>query len=241
MIPNLSRKRLANIPLSENCKAIILGTILGDGSLKIHKGDKNARLTIRHSIIQKDYFYWLADSLKEINNPGSVLTKPTGYSPNPKLQYQSKSCETLTKIHEITYEKNCLKIKRSWLNFLTPLSLMVWWLDDGSIVGGGRQGVFCTDGFDLKSVEILVQYLDKVWDIKSRVGISKKGDKEYPKIYLSTSNLIKFLVIIMPHIPVTSMVYKVRLRYKDKEMQQRWISTMKEKLKVPFVENDIVQ
>jgi hypothetical protein len=57
MMPNLSRKELANIPLSETCKAIILGTLLGDGSLKIYSGYKNARLTIRHSIVQKEYFY----------------------------------------------------------------------------------------------------------------------------------------------------------------------------------------
>ena len=57
MMPNLSRKELANIPLSETCKAIILGTLLGDGSLKIYSGYKNARLTIRHSIVQNSYFY----------------------------------------------------------------------------------------------------------------------------------------------------------------------------------------
>lgn len=56
MLPNLTRKRLANIPLSETCKSIVLGTILGDGSLKIQKGYKNARLTIKHSIIQQSYF-----------------------------------------------------------------------------------------------------------------------------------------------------------------------------------------
>lgn len=249
MIPNLSKKRLANIPLSENCKAIILGTILGDGSLKIQKGYKNARITIRHSIVQEEYFYWLTDSLKEISNPESIiLTKPTGFSKNEKLQYQSRSCDTLTKIHNLTYEKNQLKIKRSWLNHLTPLSLMTWWLDDGSIVGGGRQGVFCTDGFDRESVEILVQYLDAVWGIKGRIGITKgtKGtkyeNKEYLKIYLGTLELKKFLILIMPYVPVASMVYKVTLRYKNKEMQQRWISVMKQHLNVPFTpENDIVQ
>ena len=252
MLPNLTRKRLANIPLSETCKSIVLGTILGDGSLNIQKGYKNARLTIKHSIIQQSYFNWLASSLNEIANPGSViLCKPSGFSKfskNEKLQFQSKSCENLTKIHEITYKKNKLDIKRSWLNHLTPLSLMVWWLDDGSLVGGGRQGVLCTDGFDKKSVEIIVQYLEKVWNVKGRIGVTRgtKGtkyeNKEYYKIYLGTSELKKFLIIIMPEIPIKEMVYKVTLKYKDKEMQQRWISTMKEHMKAHIIEeNDIVQ
>ena len=248
-MPNLSRKELANIPLSETCKAIILGTLLGVGSLKIYSGYKNARLTIRHSIVQNSYFYWLASALQEINTPGSVLiTKPSGFSKNMKLQYQSKACEALTKIYLLTHHKNKLHIQRSWLNHLTPLSLMVWWLDDGSIVGGGRQGVFCTDGFDKASVEILIQYLHKVWDIKGRIGVTKgnvgspQENKENFKIYLNTSELKKFLKIIMPYIPVKEMVYKVRLQYKDKEMQQRWISEMERNIKVERpTENDIVQ
>jgi hypothetical protein len=46
----------------------------------------------------------------------------------------------------------------------------------------------------------------------------------------------------MPEIPIKEMVYKVTLKYKDKEMQQRWISTMKEHMKAHIIEeNDIVQ
>jgi hypothetical protein len=47
MKPNLKRKKLANIPLSENCKAIILGSLLGNGSLIILKGNINAHLNIK--------------------------------------------------------------------------------------------------------------------------------------------------------------------------------------------------
>lgn len=122
---------------------------------------------------------------------------------------------------------------------------MVWWLDEGSIVGGGRQGVLCTEGFDRASVEILLQYLHKVWDIGGRIGVTKsktEEKKETYRIYLNTSELKKFLILIMPHIPVKEMVAKVRLRYKDKEMQQRWISEMERNLTVEIpTENDIVQ
>ena len=52
---NLTRKKLYKVPLSDQCKAIVLGSILGDGSLKIQKGSANARLTIRHSIVQQEY------------------------------------------------------------------------------------------------------------------------------------------------------------------------------------------
>jgi uncharacterized lipoprotein YmbA len=36
--------------------------------------------------------------------------------------------------------------------------------------------------------------------------------------------LKKFLRIILPHVPVPSMLKKVLLLYRDPELQQRWIS-----------------
>ena len=136
----------------------------------------------------------------------------------------------------MTYENNKLNIKRSWLNHMTPISLMVWWLDDGSIIGNGRKGVFCTDVFDKESIEILKQYFKVVWDIETSIGIkrTKNPEKEYYRLYLSTNELKKLLIIIMPYIPIKSMLYKIKLKYKDKEMQERWISIVKANINPKF-------
>ena len=108
--PNLTRKLLYNIPLSDFCKSIIYGTILGDGMLKIYDGYANARLSIKHSITQLDYFNWLANSLVEIASDNSVITcKPTGFSQNQKLLFQSRSLKTLTEIYLILYLLDSIK------------------------------------------------------------------------------------------------------------------------------------
>ena len=44
---------------------------------------------------------------------------------------------------------------------LTPLSLMVWWLDDGSLIVNSRKGVFCTEGFNYQDLTVLSRYLKK--------------------------------------------------------------------------------
>lgn len=236
-LPNLTNKKLFKIPLSYQCKSIILGSLLGNGSLKIYKGYKNARLSIRHSIIQKEYFDWKVDKLKEISSV--FLTKQTGFSSNCKLLFQSICDERLTDIHYLTYSNNKLNIKRSWLNHLSAESLMIWWLDDGSLIGGKSKGVLCTDGFSKESVQILMNYLEVVWEVKSTLSERKFKDKSYYRIYFSTSELKKFFLIIMPYLPVKSMKYKVEIKYKDKELQERWISIMNDNFK--FIENDIVQ
>lgn len=219
------------MPLSNQARAIILGTILGDGSLKLQSKHANASLQIRHSETQKEYFFWKAVSLGEIARNKSVnKQKPDGYSRNCKFRFVSRNLPALTEIHRLTHKNNKLRIRRKWLNQLTSLSLAVWWCDDGSLIGyGGRKGVFCTDGFDEKSVKILARYLKSVWKIKTIVApVSRnyKGEKrKYWRIWIrSQEELKKFLRIIIPHIPVPNMLQKTMLLYKDSQFQQRWIS-----------------
>lgn len=219
------------IPVSDRAKAIILGSILGDASLKIQKKYSNADIQIRHSELQKDYLLWKAKELKEIAGEKSVnMQKADGYSQHKKWRFVSKRLPSLTEIHRMTYKDNKLRIKRTWLNKMTPLSLAVWWCDDGSLISyGGRKGVFCTDGFDKASVEILANYLKVVWGITTIVApVGRKRDgkqEEYWRIWIrSSEELKKFLRIILPYIPVPNMLQKTILLYKDSQFQQRWIS-----------------
>lgn len=231
---NLSNKILKNIPLSDSCVSIILGSLLGDGSLKIHKNYKNARFKFRHSVVQKDYFDWKISMLQEISSEKScILQKPDGFSSNRKLLYQSRALESLTCIYKIIQSKNKIDIKRKWLNHLTPLSLAIWWLDDGSLISNKRKGVLCTDGFSKDSVDLLSRYLSVVWGISTRVapisGVNRKFSKQdiYYRLWFSTTELQKFLRIILPYIPTPSCVSKVMIHSKDLELQQRWISEVK--------------
>ena len=221
------------VPLSDQARAIILGTILGDGSLKIQKKYSNANLQIRHSETQKEYLLWKAQTLKEISGDRSVsVQKADGYSKNKKWRFVSKRLLSLTELHRLTYRHNTLRIKRNWLNQMTPLSLAIWWCDDGSLISyGGRKGVFCTDGFDKTSVKILAHYLKVVWNIRAVIApVGRKRDgkqKRYWRIWIrSQEELKKLLRIILPYLPVPSMLKKTILLYKDSQLQQRWISEM---------------
>jgi len=174
-LPVLTRKKLQQLPLSDDCKSIIYGTLLGDGCLQKTKGYRNARLSIRHSTKQIEYFNWKVNKLQEIASAKSVQEqKPSGFSKRNKLLFQSRACAVLTEIMSITHDKNRLVIQRRWCNHLTPLSLAIWWCDDGSIISKGRKGVLCTDGFDEASVRLLADYLQKVWGIYVRVGVIRK-------------------------------------------------------------------
>lgn len=215
--------------LSNKCKEVILGSLLGDGSLKIYNPYKNARFSFRHSIQQKEYFFWKVNQLKEISSESCWWEQKKNGLGGAMLRYQSEALESLTDIFRFSHKKNHLVVRRKWLNQLTPLSLSIWWLDDGSLITNGRRGVLCTDPFSYEEQKLLTQYLDKVWSIKVHIGKIKReheGEtKEYYRLWIrSSEELQKLLKIILPYIKVPSMLPKVLLLYKNSDLQQRWIS-----------------
>jgi hypothetical protein len=218
------------MPLLDQSKAIIFGSLLGDGSLRIQKGYANARLEFRHSIQQKDYLHWKVAMLKDIAGEKSVaLQPPDGYSKTEKIRFISRALPSLTELYRLTHRRGRLSIRRTWLNQMTPLSLAIWWLDDGSLISNGRKGVLCTDGFDLSSVKILARYIQIVWGVRTHIApiyrYRQKVLKTYYRIWIrSTEELKKFLRIILPNIKVVSMIPKVLILYTDPQFQQRWIS-----------------
>jgi hypothetical protein len=67
------------------------------------------------------------------------------------------------------------------------------------------------------------------WNIRvivAPVGRKRDGKQDqYWRLWIrSQEELKKFLRIILPHIPVSSMLKKTILLYKDPQFQQRWIS-----------------
>jgi hypothetical protein len=219
-----------NIPLSTDIKSVILGSLLGDGSLKVHQKYANARFSFRHSVKQKDYFFWKAHALKKeiAGNKYFWYQGKDGRDGwgGEKIRFQSLALPALTELYALTHpHKGTFQIRRKWLNLLTPLSLAIWWQDDGSIIANGRKGVLCTDGFKPEEVELLAQYLEKVWHVHLVASPkSKSNPNQYRLWFRSTDELKSFLRIILPFVKTEDMLQKCMLLYKDPKLQQRWIS-----------------
>lgn len=216
--------------LLDKSKEIILGSLLGDGSLRIHKDYKNARFSFRHSVRQKDYFFWKVSQLRDISGKKCYWeSKDKDGFGGKKLRFQSVATEQLTDLYNLVCKKGKFRVQRKWLNLLTQLSLAIWWMDDGSIIGNGRKGVFCTESFSYEEQKILARYLKVVWKIKVHIGKIKRvwngKEKTYYRLWIrSSEELKKFLRIILPQLEIESMLQKFLILYKDINLQQRWIS-----------------
>jgi hypothetical protein len=234
-----SRKKFHQISLSMLTKQIILGSLLGDGSLKIAKNYKNARYSERHSLIQEEYLRWKYQQLKVELKGALSISQPekASFSKYGKIIYQSTTNENLTILHHLTHVQNQKKIKRRWLNNLEALALAIWWCDDGSLNVFKKQGVFCTDSFSYQEHKLLVRYLEVDWGICCKIIENPVKNKQKQRIridyrlrFSTFEDLKTFFRLILPFIPVPSMLYKIMICYVDPEDQQRWISEVKRAL-----------
>lgn len=239
---NLDRKQMGQINLHPVILSSVCGMIFGDGSLAINQGYKNARLQIRHSSRQTEWFMWkcicILSGFMEENS--ICFQKPDGFQRKKeafggetlgKWKVLTKTDTELTKIYSILYKKRKKTLQRSWLNHMNNYFLMVLWLDDGSL-NDARQGVISLNNTPLDQAQVLVDYIANVWGIKSKAVIvkSKSTHTNVEPVAITISdleNLEKLLRIIAPIVPVKSMLYKVCIYPKDRSRLQRWTSELK--------------
>ena len=88
--------------LTQEQKSIIIGSILGDGYLRIIPGRRNAFLEINHSISEKDYVDWKYQELKTL-----VKSPPKARKGNKgRIAYRffTKQHPEITKLYQEFYQ-----------------------------------------------------------------------------------------------------------------------------------------
>jgi len=186
------------ISLSRKQKSILFGIILGDGYLQ-KTGKKNARLRLEHGGNQKEYLLWKVKELgkffqskpKYLERIHAVSKRKYSY-----WRHQSQSTPYLGKLRNIFYPDGKKKIPEDLERYLTPITLAVWYMDDGYYYLRDRCSYLYLGNVSQQEAEIVAQTLLKKFDIVTRVKSKKKGYA----IYFSLQETQKFKKLIKSHI-----------------------------------------
>jgi recombination protein RecA len=173
--------------LTERQKAIIFGCLLGDGAMRCKT---NALLEINHSIRQSEYVEWKYNELKEL-----VSTKPhkrRGNAGRVTYRFTTRSLPELTEIYRKFYAMGKKIIPDDLI--LQPLSLAVWFMDDGC--KSYRAIYLNTQKFSISEQRKLASLLKEQFEIHS----SLNKDKKYYRLRIAVSSVGRFLEIIKPYL-----------------------------------------
>lgn len=180
--------------LTERQVFILLEKLLGDGSLR---RKTNTLLEINHSYKQKDYVFWLYDEFRDLVGSPPVL-RASGIK-RFSYRFTTLSLKELNWYYELFYKTGYKVVPRSLR--LTPLTLAVWFMDDGS---KSRSSVYLnTQQFSVDDQQFLIKLLEEL----GLCGALNK-DKSYYRIRLSTQCIKHFVELVEPFI-IDSMKYKL--------------------------------
>jgi len=184
--------------LTQFQESLIIGTILGDGYLRIIPGRKNAFLEINHSFSQKEYVDWKFEKLQNICV--SPPKKRKGNENRIAYRFYTKQYPELTEIYNNFY-KNGKKIIPNDLK-LDAVSLSVWFMDDGSKCSNSD--------FYLNTQQFSKEDQLKLLDYLKEVGLvaTLNKDKNYHRIRFISSSISKLKELVKETI-IPSMYYKI--------------------------------
>lgn len=178
--------------------AILVGSLLGDGTLRRQGNRLNALLEVNHSYKQKEYVDWKWQHFQDY-----ILTSPKtrkGRGVRIAYRFTTRSLPMFTKYHNWFYVNGKKRVPNDIK--LNPLSLAVWFMDDGTRI---RSAFYLnTQQFTLSEQKFLQELLLKTFGFKSALN----RDKNYFRIRVSTESTMGMRKLIEPYI-IPSLRYKL--------------------------------
>lgn len=223
-------------PLTNMQLEIVIGSLLGDGSLSgVIDTNWNWNFTKGQSVRdiigcdKQSFMDWHYRSLlpysskitkrtssnKVVVTSDGVTNITTNDICSERYDFITHRHPTWTELAKKWYlwtdgvpvKKNNRTIKIIPLNLvLTPLSVCVWFMDDGSLDAKNGNATFCTHGFTWEKCEFLVERLEKDVGIESHV---RKDWRGYPMIFVGVKSHKDLINLIKPHVAWDCFKYKL--------------------------------
>ena len=210
--------------LSKEQKSLLIGLLLGDGTIS-----SNCVFKLSHSEAQREYLEWkvgLLDVHGIKNNGVKEYISSCGYNTGKKVLYSQMSLNPTIKALRRTVYTPKKHITRKLLNWITPLGLAIWYMDDGCInINTSKQcssiqyTIRIATCVQENIANIIINYFKETWNINMHTF--NEGKNTFSIMTCAYEDAIKFINIIKPYIlQVPSLKYKIRDNFTKEQFLQ---------------------
>jgi len=180
-------------------KEIFVGLLLGDLYGRFRNG--NTSFAFKQGVIHQDYIYHLYELFNTYCPSAPKIFRSLPDIRTGKI-YSSISFTTYTlpcfnELYNLFYLSGKKVIPKNIGELLTPLSLVYWISDDGSWNKVQRYVSLSTDSFTLEEVELLIEVLNK----KFNLSCYKIRNGPAYKIIIPSYSIKILQKILLPHMP----------------------------------------
>ena len=210
---NLTNKKLRGIyrigPHNKEIYSIIFGSLLGDAFAEQRVENGGTRISFYQESVHLSYIIWLHQFLSIRGYTSLILPQPkTRLGKKNKIRkvvrFHTWTYTSLNWIRDIWYVNNIKIVPPCIANYLTPLSLAVWIMDDGSKVGKGLK--LSTNAFSYSDCVLLLKVLNDNFSLKAT--IQSAGAPNQYHIYILKESMPLLRSIVLPYI-IPQMKYKI--------------------------------
>ena len=198
------REQKKNLELSKRQRELIVGLLLGDGHLETQNDGRTYRLKVEHGSAQRDYLVWLAKEFQEWL-PSDWYEKQRG----EKVVYgfTSVSHPAFRFYAQQFYQNGKKRMPPLIKRLLSPLSLAIWFLDDGSAKSSRHRSLIIHSLGYTRSDLVLAQDALSQFDIESSLHKQRNNTLRLYFPYESARIIANFVEPILSELPF--FAYKV--------------------------------
>lgn len=196
-----SLKRIG--PHNNDFLSFLIGSLLGDCHLEKRTEGCGTRIIFEQCQQNMEYLYWYHKYL--VNR---------GYCPDKKPYFRRKigqgnkvfysyrinsyTFSSFNWLHDLFYPNKikCVPKNQEIWNLFTPLSLAIWYMDDGSRTKSGAK--FATNNFEWSDIEFLCNMLKSKFKLET--SIHSSGPNKGFTIYIKSESWPHFKTLIEPHV-----------------------------------------
>jgi len=199
-----------SIVVGDPREQVVIGSVLGDGSLEFIPGSLNYGLTIKHGLKQEKYLLWKALLL---DNLVSKVDYPRG-----RVRLRTIKHPFMTALASDFIIDGRKSVSKKWVERMGPLAFAIWYLDDGNLLPNrvGKNGRlnkpsirFSTNSFTESEDNILMEELRRKvgvspgrcqWLHRRAFGVELSEPRKYFGIRLHGDDVETFLSYIRPSV-----------------------------------------
>jgi recombination protein RecA len=199
---------------------VVLGSLMGDAALSPSRipGSLGTRFRMGHGARQVDYLDWKASMFGNIEQSRSTNSRGAAFVDLTPLPELAELCQA------VYLGDGNKHLSWEYLKALTPLSLAVWYMDDGSFAirakgmqqrtrdGSGRSEI-CVEAMSPGSRERLVEHLADTFDL--RPVLRPRGSRGQAVLTFGKDETAKLHQLIAPYVH-PSMQYKLLPRFRGR-------------------------
>ena len=190
---------------------------MGDGALSPSRSGNGARFRWGHGSKQQEYGDWKAGLFSNVNVSRSTNAKGDVF-------FDVQPLTELAALRDAVYVGGKKVLSDDYLKRLTPLSLAIWYMDDGGFTlrskglqqrtsGGSGRSEICVEAMSPDTRTRLQRYLADSWGINAE--LMQRGARQKSVLTFPTAETAKFHALIAPFVH-SSMQYKLLPKYQGR-------------------------